>query len=57
MCKNNQKQGKKCKKLEPLRGGLEPPTYRLTADRATGCAIEASYMFDGGKKTGTQILI
>ena len=30
-----------------LPGGLEPPTCRLTAERATYCAMEAILVIDG----------
>jgi hypothetical protein len=32
---------KKIQKRDPLPGGFEPPTFRLTAERAADCAMEA----------------
>ncbi len=38
---SNRMNARSPKRFVPLPGGLEPPTYRLTAERATYCAMEA----------------
>jgi hypothetical protein len=48
--KEEEEKVRKIGKKEAPRGGLEPPTFRLTAERTASCANAAAFSGGGGKR-------